>query len=922
MAPLFLCMYINRCAVLTFLTLEPHGHWRVVAIPVQCPDQSIHLRSSTQVNMDSLQLVCPPISPIMIDQRNATRGCMHGGNYAIKSFAKRSIAGSTMPCHSPNKSLTSKDTIWNELRHNFIQKSLNYCETVCLIPNGSNDLKRNSRKKTRKKGKQGKKPSCDTGFTEHDALPEEYAHGSSTSETRGNNKDHADRLLSSSNAPEASLPDIGAENFEEPKKSTSYIDEVDVQVYSPSLIPKFNEEKQDYFENQGQTSDTTMSVCDEVEDACCISCCDDYMHELAVVDSIMIGSNSDDKTTFVRDSKEYRKKNYRFYLSEVSSSSRNEYLPYHQNLLNDVEDKFDQTEGKSSGDQCCSGSGFQVILPGKKSKENKTVSRVSSASRYGVGNLHGRTAKENNHSVWKKVQKNNTHACNSELKKNGVRMQLDATFNDAPFLIQPNKALEDKRQAKDKVSRKLKRKGVRASKPEYNLSRKGSHSNMTKSDGCVKVGMLQDEVSKVSSHASDQIISSTISRSLYQNNHPNTGIQCSGVEHMTSESVHSIHYSLNEMEAFESVCNSTSNMSNQNIENSRRTLPKSSDSDQSVVCQLQSPMLLPHLLCNGMKQGKKEMSVGECSKQNDTSGFVMQKWIPIGLRDFGVKTSTDSSSLDPGDSTSSEDNNCTLLTLRYQDANMIDEQNKKNIEAFCSNNKTRDPNGFEFDMNRIGKAVHDACRVQLTADAIAMTTSGPIAEFERFLHFSCPIIYQSPNLACCSTRSQDQPLSKHETPNMSLECLWQWYEKHGNYGLEIRTEDYGNSKRWGNDCFAFRAYFVPYLSAIQLFRNSKRGFVNASNMVSSSEVLKAAETSRKSSNLVDLPIFSVLFPQPQKESDGSPSSNQGCLQLSSTSAQSVSTPQSADTTLYDDAELIFEYFEYEQPQQRLPLFAK
>lgn len=223
--------------------------------------------------------------------------------------------------------------------------------------------------------------------------------------------------------------------------------------------------------------------------------------------------------------------------------------------------------------------------------------------------------------------------------------------------------------------------------------------------------------------------------------------------------------------------------------------------------------------------------------------------------------------------------------------------------------------------------MNDACKVQLASEAIERASGHPIAEFERFLQFSSPVIYHPPNLTC-HTCSRDQfyggALCIHETPNISLGCIWKWYEEHGNYGLEIKANDYENSKRLGPSRFSFSAYFVPYLSAVQLFRSCGNHSMDSSNKISSSDVLNScgfSETSKKSSSVDHLPMFPVLFPQARKEFESS--SPQVCSsEPSSASAKALASLQLVETTLQSDAELLFEYFESEQPQKRQHLYDK
>jgi hypothetical protein len=97
----------------------------------------------------------------------------------------------------------------------------------------------------------------------------------------------------------------------------------------------------------------------------------------------------------------------------------------------------------------------------------------------------------------------------------------------------------------------------------------------------------------------------------------------------------------------------------------------------------------------------------------------------------------------------------------------------------------------------------------------------PLAEFERFIHSFAPVISSSCAYEKCTVCIDKQPshslLCKHQAPNVSLHVVWNWYEKPGNYGLEVKAEDLQNLNGLHIDSISFHAHFVPFLSAVQLF---------------------------------------------------------------------------------------------------------
>lgn len=997
----------RRCAVLAFLTVESDGHWRILALPLPRPDHINHLGSAAHVNMDGLNLVCPPsISSYKADQQNVKKGPPAVGTCSVTSFTARNFPGSNVRGQSRNKALAIKGTKLNELSSNSSRRSSFICSnSPGLNPNGSKAnsasdifvdssqldkaVKRNSRKKARKKGKQSRKLSCDSGPTELEILSEECAHGSLTSETCGNNDmDHGNGPVSSV-APEVSLPNVmvdgnsleGSSNGIISKKTcSSYADEGDVsETIAPSAVQNYTGGhpvcSSDY---PYQTKD--LSVFDGgVEDTHCIRISrydDTYSkglsdaHESLALDLVSVASNSDDGIHASHDVQQSEKKNCRISTEPPGFNSSKGYLS-RLSSLNDVVDTYDPIERNKRGSQGSSCSDIQVVVPGKRGKQNKTVSRSSSVYRFGsVGRFHDRTGKENNHSVWQKVQKNDANGCVGELKKaSPIYSQFDVTLKEAPLLKRTcnvDEALlsksEDKKHFKDKASRKLKRKNSSALKQEHGYSRKGSDADKACTNG----------FAKISPQVSNQKGLISVSRSHSQINLHEATCLSNRVGYMTSESVHSAHVYLDELEPLGSVCGTVSSINSHLIGNHEFSLPKSCDSlDQSNLLEVQSPVYIPHLLVNEVGPVQKETSVAEYRKQNHGNGSILQRWIPIGVKDRGFTSAarSDWSSLEhsdvpaadlentvegkmssnsqnifssstagvmcmgqnSGDVSSALEDEGHSQKLGNQGAGMLNEHDNKHVAANFFTVKSTYQHPLETNSCTIGRAANDACRVQLASEAIQMATGGPIAEFERLLDLSSPTVSASSSFTSCQTCLRDQDggvlLCRHEIPNVPLGCLWQWYEKHGSYGLEIRAEDFDNSKRLGVDGFAFRAYFVPFLSAVQLFRDCRSYPVDTSKDIPSfkvPEACKTSETSEKASNVDHLPIFSVLFPQPRTKDESGPQlGNQVCgSEQSPASGKDDASVQSVDMKCSSDFELLFEYFESEQPQQRRPLYEK
>ncbi|KAJ6693367.1 hypothetical protein OIU85_004164 [Salix viminalis] len=124
--------------------------------------------------------------------------------------------------------------------------------------------------------------------------------------------------------------------------------------------------------------------------------------------------------------------------------------------------------------------------------------------------------------------------------------------------------------------------------------------------------------------------------------------------------------------------------------------------------------------------------------------------------------------------------------------------------------KSRDVSQFFGSQVRTEES-HVARKLQLEYQS---TLGHPIAEFERFLHSAAPVITSS-----CTYKNERLNISLHLTqiPFTSLQAVWQWYEMPGNYGLEVKARDSQSINGLLTGSTSFCAYFVPFLSAVQLY---------------------------------------------------------------------------------------------------------
>lgn len=265
----------------------------------------------------------------------------------------------------------------------------------------------------------------------------------------------------------------------------------------------------------------------------------------------------------------------------------------------------------------------------------------------------------------------------------------------------------------------------------------------------------------------------------------------------------------------------------------------------------------------------------------------------------------------------------------YKSTYLPAERRGNHAGATCSTPESRSQSIFDSEnqSNDIVLAVNGAHWSQLASEAIEMAAGCPIAEFERFLHSATPVLCPSHDVFSGQTCKAEQvagiSVCRDEPLNLSLGSLWQWYEKPGCYGLEVIAEDCENSKKLGIDHFEFRAYFVPSLSAVQLFRKSPcptgKSYVMTETVTGEAQEMN--ETVR-SAGATHIPIYPILVSLPHSESKTvlPPQNHVFDSQPPSSCINENEINRPVRSNLSDDIELLFEYFECEQPQQRRPLF--
>lgn len=213
------------------------------------------------------------------------------------------------------------------------------------------------------------------------------------------------------------------------------------------------------------------------------------------------------------------------------------------------------------------------------------------------------------------------------------------------------------------------------------------------------------------------------------------------------------------------------------------------------------------------------------------------------------------------------------------------------------------------------KSIDLSYEYQMMSEHITQAIGSPIAEFEKVLDAMSPVVVQVPDKQTYNsdTTSLNKSLICNcQIPNIPLKSIWQWYEEPGNYGLEVKARDLEHSARLGIDRDLFRAYFVPFLSGMQLYGFSTASSTNCMGVQNSAEMVRNAMYG-------NLPILSTLLPKPTIADDSTVSEYLGpSSDLCTHCEKHVCNCDATSENIY----LLFEFFECEQPHQRRPMFEK
>ncbi|XP_034701001.1 uncharacterized protein LOC117926020 [Vitis riparia] len=350
-------------------------------------------------------------------------------------------------------------------------------------------------------------------------------------------------------------------------------------------------------------------------------------------------------------------------------------------------------------------------------------------------------------------------------------------------------------------------------------------------------------------------------------------------------------------------------------------------------------MVLKKWIPVGRKESSMLESTGlvDVNGHSDTPPFSCSKENDGHLEGHKVPVSEPATLSDPGKTSLICNPSMTSVeseATRLEDMNTAVEGQKVETaedNAACSN-KLQDSTRFSIGSQMAVQALDAAYRLQLESESVQLATGCPLAEFEKLLQSATPVISSSFVYEKCDDCSASQPshgsLCKHQIPDVSLNAVWNWYEKPGNYGLDVKAEDSRNLKGLLTDSSSFHAHFVPFLSAVQLFCHPQvSNSQSTERMEAEIQDIREVESHSPSETKISAPSLEAKDMKHIQEEIK--------LLLKFDSAQEL--VHSFEVSPYDgneslsiialpafssNNELLFEFFESEQPQLRKPLHNK
>ncbi|CAM6083580.1 unnamed protein product [Calypogeia fissa] len=216
----------------------------------------------------------------------------------------------------------------------------------------------------------------------------------------------------------------------------------------------------------------------------------------------------------------------------------------------------------------------------------------------------------------------------------------------------------------------------------------------------------------------------------------------------------------------------------------------------------------------------------------------------------------------------------------------------------------------EEETRRVARAILDAvqssCRDRRAAELIVREVGCPMAEFEKVLGAVAPSFF--PSSQTCE--EDDFSICRCRVSHIPLNSIWQWYEEPSNCGVEVRAVDSQKVQQNGEEEEPFLAYFVPYISGLQIFGYSSDRGSRSSGEVGSTKGNMDNPLSCQRSDML-----ATLFPTPGKSDESSSHARLACT----TCGQKDRSFRDQDTR---GIHLLYEFYDADVPQVRQPLFIK
>lgn len=312
------------------------------------------------------------------------------------------------------------------------------------------------------------------------------------------------------------------------------------------------------------------------------------------------------------------------------------------------------------------------------------------------------------------------------------------------------------------------------------------------------------------------------------------------------------------------------------------------------------------------------------NKEDDSSGLSQASSADTQIRDSSAKTNVPGMALrDSQSHTQSKILGCPLNALKETDTSNSDHtehavpETSLDSDAACMRigNDSRLLDESNKKAHSILKSIDSSYEYQMMSEHITQAIGSPIAEFEKVLDAMSPVVVQVPDKQTYnsdSTLLNKSLICNCQIPDIPLKSIWQWYEEPGNYGIEVKARDLEHSARLGIDGDLFRAYFVPFLSGMQLYGFSTASSTNCMGVQNSAEMVR-------NTMYGNLPILSTLLPKPTIADDSTVSEYLGpSSDLCTHCENHVCNCDATSDNIYS----LFEFFECEQPHQRRPMFEK